>query len=295
MPDDITKEIDDLIGSIAPEPPSAEELSKETPKPDPEPPKEEPVVTPPVETPKPEGEGAPPPKPDSEPVVTPPPTTPPAEEVAEEETVDSLNERIKLLISHIETITQGAPKVVATPLKEEKPPEVKTPEIVPPPVVPDAPIDFLGETVIDDIIDSKEKFNALLNQVYQKAKSDVREEVAKSTLSALPKLVTTHLTEAKTVDGVVDNFYKANNDLVFVKNTVKNVAAQVHVEKPELDMPGVLNEAAERTRKLLGIKKVVKTEKSGLDNPAFVNSQTTKRKSGGVTGLQKEIEDILTH
>jgi 3-methyladenine DNA glycosylase AlkC len=294
--EDITKEIDELIGSLD-NSPSEESLSQETPKIEPESPKEEPVVTPPAEVPKPD-EGVPSPKPEDELVTTPPITPPPVEVIEEEETVDSLKERVKLLISHIETINQGPTVPVVTP-KVEKPPEVVPPVVtpvpIPAPIIPDSPIDFLGVIEIDDIIDSKEKFNALLNQVYQKAKSDVREDVAKSTLSALPRLVSTHLSEAKTVDEVVGNFYKANEDLVYVKNTVKNVAAQVHAEKPELDMSKVLDEAATRTRTLLGIKKVVKNNNSNLSNPAFVNSRNSKSKSSGVSGLQKEIEDILTH
>ncbi len=303
MPDDITKEIDDLIGSLTPEPSSVENLSKESPKVEVETPKvEESVVTSLVETPKlDDKEGAPSPKPAEGEPATPLPT--PAPKVVTEggETEEELRERIKLLLGHIESLTPVYSTSPPSPLQVSKSEEKKGVEVpTPTPTIviepeKDTMIDFLGDISIDDIIDSKDLMNKLLNQVYQSAKLFAKEEAAKTVLSTIPELVSTKVREVRDSETVANDFFKANEDLLFVRKTVSHVAAQVHAEKPDLTVDKVLDEAAERTRKLLGIKKIVKNKDQKFDDPAFVDSSTSKKKSGIIEGLQKEIDDILTH
>ena len=298
----VSKEIDELIGSLASEPSKIEPTPTLEPTKSPEG-SEEPVKEP---TPIPStvedkgGEskpddkgGAPAPKPgEGEPMVAAP--LPAKEEPPVGDTVESLLEQRKLLLSRIEELTQVPSLLIQpTPTETEKATkEVPTSTVELP---KEAPIDFLGEQSIDDIIDSKDKLNALLNSVYVKAKADAKEDAAKSVVAALPKLVSTHVRETRDIDAVVNDFYRVNKDLVFIKKTVAAVAAQVHQEKPELSVDKVFIEAADRTRKLLGLKRVVSSNKEEFEDPAFVDSKSSKKKAASVTGMQKEIDDILTY
>lgn len=292
MPDeDINKEIDEIIGSLPtnppPEPPVEEPPKEELPK---EEPSKEGPPTPKLE----EKVGEPAPKVEEE--------LPPEEEVkkeeeeVEEETVESLNERIKHLINTIEELSSPE----ATPGPSPKPKEEKPKEEVIPPISTSSAevkeIDFLAGQQVDDLIDDPKKFNAMLNSIYQKAKSDGKEEAVRDIVGALPRFVSSQVKEDSDINAVVNEFYSHNEDLALVRNTVKRVAAQVHSEKPELDMKQVLDEAATRTRTLLGIKKVVKNKNEDLNNPAFVSGKGGKSpvKRGAKT-QQDEINELLTH
>jgi hypothetical protein len=305
---DISKEIDDLIGSLASETPNP---SLETPVGDPTPPTTTPPPkdvktdeTTPSITPDPEGKkdetipddkgGAPAPKSDDgTPAKEVTISTPTLSTEGGEETREELQERVKLLLSHIESITT-VPPLSITPVmpkadekvKEDVPTSSSTKDIV-------ETIDFLGDKSIDDLIDNKDQLNSLLNQIYAKARADAKEDAAKAILSALPNLIDTRVKDVNNTDAIVNDFYKANEDLVLVRNTVKHVLTQVHAEKPDLAVPEALKEAADRTRKLLGIKRTVKNTK--FNDPAFVDPNSTKKKTVSSTGIQKEIDEILTY
>jgi hypothetical protein len=306
MADDITKEIDELIGSLA------DGSSKEVPIGDVTPP----TITPPPEdvkvedtTPPPtpildekkdetipeDKEGAPAPKTDdgipAKEVPVPDSSTPVG---SGDETQEELRERIKLLLSHIENITTVSPIPPATVVPKA---EDKSKEVVPTPISDKGTItvtDFVGDKSIDDIIDSKEQLNDLLNQVYQKARVDAKEDAAKAILSALPELVSTQVKDVNDTATLVNDFFKVNDDLLYVRKTVSQVAAQVHAEKPELDIQGVFNEAANRTRTLLGIKRAVKNSVKKFDDPAFVDPNSVKKKVVASSGIQKEIDELIS-
>ncbi len=295
---DLSQEIDELIGSLSPEP---------SPEPTPTPPVETPPKEeiPPKEEPTPlvddKGTGEPTPKPDGEPVTTPTPPDPgtlqpPALEGGEE-TAEELRERIKLLLGHIESLTP-VPGVAPTP--EPKPAEVKgepspTPAPTPSPAsVKVEEVDFLSGTTPDDVIDDPKKFNDLLNTVYQKARSDAKEDAARAILSALPGLVSNEVVATSNTNAIVADFYAHNEDLVAVKRTVMAVAAQVHAEKPELGHKEVLTEAANRTRTLLGIKKPMTKSNDKFSDPGFVDKGGTRTPTTkGPTTLQQEIDDFI--
>jgi hypothetical protein len=75
------------------------------------------------------------------------------------------------------------------------------------------------------------------------------------------------------------------------------VASQVHSEKPDFTVEQVLDEAANRTRKLLGIRRVVRNESENLGNPAFVNTKGEGKPPVGrkTRTQQDEIDEFLTH
>lgn len=290
--DAVTKEIDELIGSLASE-------SSSEPTPTPAPKEEPPIVTPPVEEPpKLEvKEGEPTPKPVGEPVVTPSPdpskVEPPV--VEGEETIEEIRERNKLLLARIEELTP-IPGAIAAPL----PKSIET-KGEPTPIVSPVPekveeIDFLAGQDIDDIIDDPKKLNALLNSVYLRAKSDGKEDAAKAVLTALPGVVSSEVSAATNTHAVVNEFYSQNEDLVVVKKTVMAVAAQVHTEKPELGYKEVLKEAANRTRKLLGLRPPVTKTNTKFDDPGFAGGSTPRKPAQtGSRTLQNEIDELTTH
>ncbi len=290
---DITKEIDELIGSLAPEP-SPEPIP--TPTPGEEPPTGESIPPSGEPTPKldvKEGELSP--KPEGEPVSTPPPEPVKVEPTVEgEETIEEIKERNKLLLARIEELTP-VPGVTATPLP--KPIEDKG-EPSPIPLVPTKveEVDFLAGQSVDDLIDDPKKLNTLLNSIYLKARDDAKEDAAKAVLTALPGVVSSEVTATTNTNAVVSEFYQNNEDLVVVKKTVMAVAAQVHADKPEFGYKEVLNEAASRTRKLLGLRTPVPKTNTKFDDPAFAGGGTPRKPAhSGPKTLQHEIDELITH
>jgi hypothetical protein len=299
----ISKEIDELIGSLAGEPSSA---STPTPSPsgDPTPPPKETPPEPSKETPPPSGEPTPTPPAKKEGEPTPVPSGEPTKETlpsstpaSVEETPEELRERIKLLLGRIEELT---PVPGATPTPEPKPSE-KSEGAPPPKETPPAPvkveeIDFLTNLNIDDVIDDPKKLNALLNSVYQRARSDAKEDAAKAVLTALPGLVSSEVKTTNDTSVVVNEFYSHNEDLSSVKRTVMAVAAQVHAEKPEWGFQEVLKESATRTRTMLGIKPSTKTKDPKFEDPAFVDKGGSRTPSRtGPQTIQDEISELMTH
>jgi hypothetical protein len=296
-----TKEIDEMLGLVpAEEPPKVEEPKVE-PMVNDSPKIEEPPVAPPTEEPKIET----PPPVVAEPLKkdeTPPP--PPAEEVIEEESKEYLSERVRLLTQRLEELTAahlaGQASVVS-----EKPPVVATPPVEQPKVPPamvepvvETPTDFLEGVSIDDLLDNKAKFNEVLKRVYVKAREDAKEQVVGKILTHLPNMVTEQTQQQAQVNKIVGDFYSANEELVPVSTTVKFVLRQVHMDKPDLDPVSALKEAGDRTRKMLGIKKVMKNKDSGFESPAFAGGSgggkppTTGRKAND---LISQVSEILTH
>jgi hypothetical protein len=293
---ELSQEIDEFIGSLTNEP-SPEPTPPAAEPPTGNPPPEE---TPPSgEPPKPD-EGAPVPKSEGELTPTPtPPAEPPKVEppAQEEETLEELRERNKLLLARVEELTP-VPGVTATPTPKPDESGVPTPTPAPPtaPVVVGEEIDFLAGQSVDDLIDDPKKFNTLLNSIYLKAKSDAKEDAAKAVLTALPGVVSSEVVNTTNTNAVVNEFYQQNEDLVAVKKTVMAVAAQVHAEKPEFGHVDVLKEAAIRTRKLLGLRAPKPKTDSKFGDPAFVDKGGTRTPTNkGPHTLQDEINDFITH
>jgi len=161
-------------------------------------------------------------------------------------------------------------------------------------------IDFIGEVPIDEFIDSKDKFNELLNDVFKRAvtlSSDVAGRSAhEKVLLSVPSLVLGHLNRQTVVNEMVTKFYDANKDLLVVKKTVGAVANTVHSENPDWDLPKVFEAAAVKTREILGMKKRVEVPNPvvDLEDPAFVKGSKGKTRRVTGTAIEDEIGELLT-
>lgn len=263
-------------------------------EPNPEP---EPTPTPepePEPEPQPQPEPEPTPEPQPEPTPEPEPTPTPTPEP--EPKPPEPSEREKLLEAQIEDL-QG--KLLSRDTKPAEPgPKPKPPEPEPP-----KPLNFLGDQKLDEILDDPEKFNALLVAVHDKASDEGEKRGAEKLLRQIPELVSTYTSRHTTLAGLASDFYKKNRDLVGVKKTVAAVTSEIAAENPDLSVEKVFEMAAERTRKVLGLKGsavVPPTPEPNPNpepapNPAFVDGKGGRKAkpSSGLKGLEKEIDDLL--
>ena len=160
-------------------------------------------------------------------------------------------------------------------------------------------INFMKDVNMDEIIDSPEALNKLLVGVYNKAIEAAETRAVEKVLRSIPQLVVNYASRHATMADLVRDFYNTNQDLVPVKRTVATVANEVAAEHPDWEVKAVFDEAAARTRKLLGIQKreVIKPAERG-NSPAFVRKGGSRRAAGAdsssMNDLQKEIAETLT-
>jgi len=286
-------------------PKGSEETPEETPK---ETPKEPPAETPPAETPP------------AEPPTEETPPTPPAEETPEQRAARLEAQNAKL-IERIEELS-GASATPAVPTPEGKPPAESKPEPKPDSAAPAgtvsvAPqeiavdeVDFLQGRDPNDLLDNPTEFNKLLNVVYRKGVEAGVPLAMERSLLAVPQVVVSQIQRSNVMKGLVDDFYKANEDLKPVRRTVGLVANEVHSEHPDWTVQQVFDEAALRTRKVLGMPErpaptptptappgappVVETSRPG--DPAFANVRGSRQRGPAtpkLTGMAKEIEELM--
>jgi len=283
-PKKIEDEIAELIGSLATEEPVVVTPAVETPPaevvvtPEVIPAVGEPPVVEPLEvTPI-----------DGEPVIK-PLETPPGEE---EETIEDLRAREKKLLERIEELTLVQPLGEVAPVEKKEIPAEELPRLE---ITAE---NFIGEMTVDDLVDNKDKFNAVLSAVYAKAVESSNKQVYEKVLLAIPEIVLGHLQRNTVVKGMVDTFYETNTDLAPVKRTVAAVANELHAQNPDWTIEQVFKEAAPKTREILGMKvrKAKSAEEQVSDEPAFVSSGKGKQASGNKSKtLADEIDALLTH
>jgi len=127
--------------------------------------------------------------------------------------VEKLLKRIEEL-TVVESIESVKPtdKKDETPSKKEESIEVKEVE------ADSTKIDFIGDAKIDDLVDDKDKLNAVFQAVHARAVSDSNKQVYEKVLRAIPEIVLGHINRNASVGGLVKDFYDANNSFkYFVK------------------------------------------------------------------------------
>ena len=249
------------------------------PKPDPDPPVDEPK---PDDTPVPDdGDGT--------------PTT--------EDENKYLKEQNTLLLSRIEKLEE---KISSTP----------QPAPAPDPKPDDGPgkqepksnvkdINFVGDLSkeeYDEIFENPDKFNAILQKVFNAGlEHSNTASVTENVLKNIPKLVVDYQQRNSAMIKIIDKFYSDNKDLVNVKKTVAAITNEVAAEMPDKPIAEVLDEAAVRTRKILGMKaKVIKSDPvPPAGDPKLKNGKVGQKKEtpgnkDKLTGLAKEINDLIT-
>ena len=153
-------------------------------------------------------------------------------------------------------------------------------------------LDFLGDTSVEVLIDEPEKLNQALNKVYQSALVEAERRVFEKVLTSIPDIIVGHLNRQTTIQGIVKDFYDRNKDLTSVKRTVAAVSNDVHAEHPDWEVGQVLEEAAKRTRELLGLRGSAQS-KPREETPAFARTGGTKVPPKKTSTLQDEIDELL--
>lgn len=209
-----------------------------------------------------------------------------SEESEDEETPDERAEEIADLnakIIRLESLVEASVKPIKTEDKADVSVEYKD-------------IDFIGDSDVAGVVDTKEGLNKFANAVLKVATELVNKGTEK-TLLAVPGLAIRQLDNATKLNKVVADFYRGNEDLVKYKGVVGAMVNKVLSEDPGLSMEKVLEKVADETRKALNLKEKAegKTKSKPKTNPAF-SKQKGKRTAGTqpkLKGLQKEIDELI--
>lgn len=158
------------------------------------------------------------------------------------------------------------------------------------------PIDFVGDQDIDEILDTKESLNKFMMRVYESGARAAANIVSQQ----VPQQVSSTVTRAQAMKEIVDEFYSQNEDLDQMRHTVAMVASEIIKETPDVPMNDLMNQAAERTRKMLRLppkSKVTPKGKSISKNkrPAFAgpNRGRGAKPKDRRDSLEKEVADLV--
>ena len=208
--------------------------------------------------------------------------------------VATLREQNEALLAHVESLSgQLVGGIVQPPVMKQMEEEAEAKPEADIPTTQAEVMNFLENTSIDDLLEDPSKFNAVLNQVSQQAESRAEKRAVQRVLRSVPELVMGYITRHSAMNRMVDDFYKENSDLVNVKQTVAAVANDIHAKSPDLGVEDVFKQSAERTRKLLGLKKQAAATKRKPTKPAFAKSGGARQVAPQVDPIQREINDLL--
>ncbi|MGW8178300.1 MAG: hypothetical protein ACWGQW_05980, partial [bacterium] len=224
--------------------------------------------------------------------------TPP--DAGEEETPLSLEEQNKQLLAKIEELSGRLKQPT------EETPQAETPPPEEPPVVKKKELEaqqFLGaDDDIDEILDSREKLNALLNKVFTSAVEYVQTSVgAPESLTAqinnMPRTIMTQIHFQTQMQNAVNAFYQEHPQLASVKQFVGATADEVQREHKDWSVEQIFTETAERSYKALGLKKkavkVKAKDKEGGD-AAFAQGSNNRLPVGNQGGtVADEIDELM--
>ena len=212
------------------------------------------------------------------------------EEVATaEDEMALIKEQNKKLLARLEEVTEAR-------LRAPQEPEPKAPRVEPTPTEP-APVvataeTLLGDLDIDDVVSDPKLFQQVLNKHADMVRNQVTEQVYRS----IPSLVIQQIQQQTAIKEAVDQFYDQNPDLVVVKRTVGTIANEIAADDPSKSLEVVFDEAAIKTREILGLQKVAKQQGSGLQSrvrkPAL-RRPTGRRSSNIGPSLSDMEQDVL--
>ena len=160
---------------------------------------------------------------------------------------------------------------------------------------------------IEQLVENPTELNKLLNRVRMASIQEAIPLAQERSLLSIPEVVTTHIRRYNVMKGLVDDFYKANPDLMVAQRAVGIFANEVHSEHTDWKVDKVFGEAAVRTRKALGMPepppkppaepgRTVVTPTGTPSNPAFANPQGSRQRGPAgqkLTGMAKEIDDLM--
>ena len=168
------------------------------------------------------------------------------------------------------------------------------PDPEPPAEEPIPQEDFLGETDLDELTRDPKLFNALLNKIYTKARTDARSDVKlgnESVVKAIPDIVKNNIALTATLKKVNEDFYAENADLVPWKKAVATVFEEKMSENPGKSYKDLLPDVAKEVRTRLSLRKeAIDTTKP----PKLPTKKSGKRQSTkpDVTQLQSDMDEM---
>jgi hypothetical protein len=155
--------------------------------------------------------------------------------------------------------------------------------------------DFVGELDLDMLSVDKDIMNTMLNGVVNNAVNRAVEKM----LVNIPGVVSTQVKQQKRLTDAVDDFYGENEDLIPAKKVVAMNTNEVVAEHPDWTLEKVLEEAAVKTRKMLGkVKETTgKTEETNVSGrkPALPKRTSAKAKETkpSMSKLQQELAELM--
>lgn len=154
-------------------------------------------------------------------------------------------------------------------------------------------IDIVGEDDLDDILASKELFNAAIT----KAMIVAEERAIQKILVSIPHIVSKHTQQQLMIKQATDEFYRDNPDLEPVKKTVAAVANEIYSTNPQLSVVEIFQKSAEKTREILGLRKqALRTVNEQGRTPELVRRPQggrEKTKVPSIDKMQQELSDLL--
>lgn len=139
---------------------------------------------------------------------------------------------------------------------------------------------FVSDEVYEKALSDPKELNGLMNQVYNKAVSDMTR--------SLPGLMSNMITQQTQMQRLADDFYKENEDLVPMKNYVGFVANEIAGKHPDWAYDKLFGEVAIEVRKRLKVGKKAKTAEDGArkNRPAFA------KKPKGRANVDSKLSDL---
>lgn len=161
-------------------------------------------------------------------------------------------------------------------------------------------LDFLQGRDHIEILGDPAQFNNLLNQVCTVAFTAAVNAAQEKVMRQIPQLVQSSAQQQMAIQNITQQFYEQNKDLTNFRQAVSMAAMQLYNENPNLELPQLLQGAAQRTREMLHLAQAgVQNQRQRVPaQPAggSVRSGGGNRVGGQpeMTDQQKQILDLLT-
>ncbi len=215
------------------------------------------------------------------------------EEVATEEVVEEAAPAEE--VDEVSALRGTIDELLAKKVEEEaKPPEVKLE-----PIDVSKDEDFIGDTPLDELLESKDKLNALMNKVYKSGRDHGARISKEEILKSIPDVVRNNVIVMSNIRSMADKFYQANPDLEPYKQSVASISMTLSAKNPDWEVDKLLTEVAGETRKRLGMVVAAKASTIPSPKPKFAKAPATgatkKKGAGGeLTGLAKDLADMVS-
>jgi hypothetical protein len=158
------------------------------------------------------------------------------------------------------------------------------------PEVLDVPtVDLVDDEAYDKALESREALNELLNKVRKNAIEFTYEAV----LKRIPQVVQRQVSHESAQQKMVDDFFRANEDLLPVRRYVALEFQTLMASNPDMSYPDLLEQTAKIVRKSLGMTQTVgrkgKPRKSLRRAPSGPDGSRSRQQPRKPSGIAAEI------